>query len=98
VSQIPNLTPTPFSDHNSCISYLNEHWEGNLGIYTSIPFQWYHGGPIWFFKTFQPRLWTFGTHVRVQLPKWECTWESLGSFPCTLPHLWECISHPNTLS
>jgi hypothetical protein len=45
---------------------------------------------------FQPRFWTFTTPVRMQLPKWECTWEPLGSIPCTLPHLWECVSHPNT--
>ncbi len=34
----------------------------------------------------------------MQLPKWECIWESLGSIPCTLPHLWERVSHLNTLS
>jgi hypothetical protein len=50
------------------------------------------------FLPFQPRLWTFKTPTRLQLPKWEYTWESSGSIPCTLPHLWECVSHPNTLS
>jgi len=29
----------------------------------------------------------------MQLPKWECIWESLSFIPCTLPHLWESISH-----
>jgi hypothetical protein len=46
-NQIPNLTPNPSFDHNSCISNLNEQCEGTLGIYTSIPFQWYYSGPIW---------------------------------------------------
>ncbi len=46
---------------------------------------------------FQPRLWTFRTPAQVQLPKWECTWESLGSTPYTFPHLWQHVSHPNTL-
>ncbi len=47
------------------------------------------------FLPFQPRLWTFMTPAWVQFPKWECTWESLGSIPCTFPHLWKCVSHPN---
>jgi hypothetical protein len=47
---------------------------------------------------FQPRFWTFVTPRQVQLPKWECTWESLGFIPCTLPHFWKCVSHLNTLS
>jgi hypothetical protein len=28
-NQIPNLTFDPSFDHNSCISYLNEKYEGN---------------------------------------------------------------------
>jgi hypothetical protein len=43
---------------------------------------------------FRPRFWTFTTPKNVQFPKWE----SLGSIPCTLPHLWKFISHLNTLS
>ncbi len=31
-SQIPNLTPAPFFDHNSCKSTLNEKCEGALNI------------------------------------------------------------------
>jgi hypothetical protein len=46
-SQIFNLTPSPYFDHNSCISSLNEQCKGILGIYTSRPFQWYPWGPIW---------------------------------------------------
>ncbi len=45
-SQIPNLTPNPYFDHNSCISNLNEQYKGTLGIYTSRPFQWYPRSPI----------------------------------------------------
>jgi hypothetical protein len=47
---------------------------------------------------FQPRFWTFITVARVQLPKWNCTWESLGSIPHTIPPLWKCVSHLNTFS
>jgi len=39
-------------DHKSCISCINEQYEGNLGIYISKPFQWYLGGPIWCLFTF----------------------------------------------
>jgi hypothetical protein len=46
-SQIPNLTPNPSFDHNSCISSLNEQCEDTLGIYILIPFQWCFGGPNW---------------------------------------------------
>jgi hypothetical protein len=46
-SQIPNLTPIPSFDHNSCTSGFNEQCENTLNIYTSIHFQWYLGGPIW---------------------------------------------------
>jgi hypothetical protein len=34
----------------------------------------------------------------MQLPKWEYTWELLGSIPCILPHLWKNVSHLNTFS
>jgi hypothetical protein len=58
------------------------------------------GTQLGVFFPFQPRLWTFMTPTRMQLPNWECIWESthesLGSIPCTLLHLWECVSHLNT--
>jgi hypothetical protein len=38
-----NLIPALSFDHNSCILGLNEHCKNILGIYTSRPFQWYHG-------------------------------------------------------
>jgi hypothetical protein len=47
---------------------------------------------------FQLKLWIFRTHAWMQLPKWECTLKSLGLISCTLPHLWQCVSLPNTLS
>jgi hypothetical protein len=34
----------------------------------------------------------------MQFQNWECIWESLGSIPCTLPHLWKFVSHQNTFS
>jgi hypothetical protein len=37
-SQIPNLTPAPSFDQNSCKSSLNEKCEGNLSIYVLKPF------------------------------------------------------------
>jgi hypothetical protein len=40
-SQIPNLTPCPSFDHNSCILSLNEQCEGTLGMYILRTFQWY---------------------------------------------------------
>jgi hypothetical protein len=47
---------------------------------------------------FQLRLWIFGTLARVWFPRWECTWESLGSIFYILPNLWESVSFSNTLS
>jgi len=32
-NQIPNLTPNPSFDHNSCILSINEQCKGTLGIY-----------------------------------------------------------------
>jgi hypothetical protein len=37
-SQISNLTPAPFFDHNSWKSSLNEQYEGTLSIYNSRTF------------------------------------------------------------
>jgi hypothetical protein len=37
-SQIPNLTPTPSFDHNSCKLGLNGQWSGTLNIYVSTNF------------------------------------------------------------
>jgi hypothetical protein len=36
-SQIHNLTPNHYFDHNSCILGLNEQCEDTLGLYTSRP-------------------------------------------------------------
>jgi hypothetical protein len=54
-NQISNLTPSLSFDHNSCISYLNEQWDGTLGIYTSKTFQWYFGGPICYLFAFSTK-------------------------------------------
>jgi hypothetical protein len=51
-NQVHNLVPILSFDHNSCISYLNEQWEGTWGIYTSRTFQWYPKVPIWCLFTF----------------------------------------------
>jgi hypothetical protein len=51
-SQIPNLILDPSFDHNSCISGLNEQYEGTLGIHILRPFQWYLDGLIWCFFSF----------------------------------------------
>jgi len=54
-NQISNLTPDFSFDQNSCISYLNEQWEGTLGIYISRTFQWYLVGWIWCLFTFSTK-------------------------------------------
>jgi hypothetical protein len=54
-NQISNLTPNLSFDHNSCISYLNEQWDGTLGIYTSKKLQWYFGGPICYLFVFSTK-------------------------------------------
>jgi hypothetical protein len=55
------------------------------------------GGPLWYSFTFPTKLLNIRDSRMSAAPKWECTWESLGSIPCILPHLWECVSHLNTL-
>jgi hypothetical protein len=94
-SQIFNLTCTFFFYHNSCILGLNEQCKGTLSIYASR--NGIMGAQFGVCLLFQLRFGTFATFTWVQLPKWECTWESLGFIPCILPQLWECISHLNTL-
>ncbi len=93
-SQILNLILNPSFDHNSCIWGLNEQWEGTLGIYTLMFFQWYLGGPIsclFAFSTNVLNFWDFRMNVA---PKVRV---HLGSISCTLRHFWECVSFFNTL-
>jgi hypothetical protein len=40
-SQIGNLTPGPFFNHNLCFKYSNRSCEPILKIYVSKVFQWY---------------------------------------------------------
>jgi len=95
-NQILNLILGPSFDHNSFISNLNEQCKGILSIYTLKPFQWYLGRAyLVFFYLFNQGS-KYLTLAQIQLSKWECIWESLGSISCVLPHLWECISLPNT--
>jgi len=96
-NQIPNLTLAPSFDHNSRKSSLNEQWEGTWSIYALGIFQWCPRGPIWCLFSFLTKALNICNPTWVQFPKWECTWESLGFIPCTLPHFWECVSHLNTL-
>jgi hypothetical protein len=79
---------------------IKSKWKmrGTLNIYVSRNFYCCHRGPIWCLFTFLTKAWTFTTPAWMQLPKWECTWESLGFIRCTLPHLWKCVSHLNTPS
>jgi len=97
-SQILNLTPSPYFDHNSCISSLNEQCKGILGIYTSRPFQWYPWGPIWWLFTFSTKALNIWESCMNAIPKMEVHLGIIGSISCTFPHLWKCVSHMNTLS
>jgi len=95
-SQIPNLTSAPSFDHNSCKLALNEQCKSILIIYASRPFWGCPRGLIWWFFSLPTKALNIRNSHTSATPKWECTWESLGFIPCTLPHLWECVSHLNT--
>jgi len=98
-SQIFNLIPNPSFDHNSYILGLNKICKGILNIYTLIHFQWYLGGSNWCLFTLSTNILNIQDSTQVQLPKWECTWESLDSISYILPHLWKCnVSLLNTLN
>ncbi len=89
-SQIDNLTLDFSFGHNLCFKCLNGSCEHILNIYISRDFQWYK-------ELFNPMSFDlaiafqkFGSPSGLQFPKWEPTWECVGSFPCTFLHSWEC--------
>jgi hypothetical protein len=84
-SQIDNLTPDPSFGHNLCFKYSNGSCKPILNIYISRPFQWYK--ELFNPMNFDPCncLWKFENPSRLQFPKWEPTWECMGSFLHTFP-------------
>jgi hypothetical protein len=88
-SQIGNLTPSPSFGHNLCFNYPNGSCKPILDVYVpeatndvkNFSIQWILAPTI--------TLWKFKSLSKLQLPKWELTWECEGSFPHTLPHSWE---------
>ncbi len=68
-SRIPNLTPTPSFDHNSCKSCLNEQWKAALSIYVSRTFLWCPGGPIWWFFSFSTKTLNIHSFCMSAIPK-----------------------------
>jgi hypothetical protein len=85
-SQIANLTPSPFFDHNLCFNYSNESWEPILGIYVLKDFQLYNEhfnsmgfDPCNFFLKICESIGTPTPKVEVHLGVW-------GFDPHTLPY------------
>jgi hypothetical protein len=85
-NQIANLTLNPSFDHNLCFKCPNGSCEPTLDIYVPKYFQWYKDSPIQWVLTLAITLWKFGNPPRLQLPKWELTWECECSFSRTLLH------------
>jgi len=87
-SQIDNLTPDPSFGHN--FNPPNASCEFILDIYVSRSFQWYE--KLFNSMIFNPCNYSLkiqesiGGPSRLQLPKWELTWECVGSFPHTFLH------------
>jgi len=80
-SQICTWTSDLYFGHNLCFKYSNGSCEHILDIYVSRAFQWYK-------ENFNPMslapkivLQNLGSPSRLQLSKWELTWECVGSFP-----------------
>ncbi len=82
-SQIGNLTFDLSFGHNLCFKYPNESCEPILDIYVSRAFQRYKElfnlMNCWLLQSPSKNL-------GFQHPKWEPTWECVGSFPHTLLH------------
>jgi hypothetical protein len=98
-NQILNLVLDPSFDHNSCILGLNEQCKGTLGIYTSKPFQWYIGGPIWCLFTFPTKVLNIQDSHTSAIPKMGVPLGVIGLHPLhSPPFVKKCVSHSNTFS
>jgi hypothetical protein len=76
-------------DHKLSISSLNEQREDTLSSCILRPFQWYLGGPNWWFFSFSTKalnIWDFPTSATPQVGM-NALWESLGLVFYTFPHL-----------
>jgi len=85
-SQIDNFILDLSFGHNLCFKYPNGSWEPISKIYMSRTFQWYK-------EIFNPM--SFGFYncplkieksIKTLTPKWELTWECVGSLAHTFVH------------
>jgi hypothetical protein len=88
-NQIGNSTNNPFFGRNLCFRYSNGLCEPILDIYVSRTFQWYKEFLIQWILTLEIALWRFMSPTKLQVPKWEPTWECVGSFPHIFLHFRE---------
>ncbi len=91
-NQIANLIFDPSFDHNLCFKYSNGMCEPIFDIYVFKKFQWSNGirkSSIQWVLTLTIVFWKFESPLGLQLPKWEPTWECVGSFPHTFLHSWK---------
>jgi hypothetical protein len=86
-SQIGTLIPNLSFGHNLYSKYSNGTHKPILNIFVLRAFQWYN----FFFNpmSFDPYNRSLKIPLGLQLPKWEPTWECVGSFPHTLLHSWK---------
>jgi hypothetical protein len=85
-SQIANLNPGLSFGHNLCFNYPNVSYEPILNIYVPRAFQGYkeHFNSMGFDPyNHSLKIWE---SIKLQLPRWELTWQCGGSFSHTLPH------------
>jgi hypothetical protein len=85
MTQTTNLTPGLFLCHNLCCRCPNGSCEPILDIYISIGFWWYiKNSFMQGVLAFVIILWMFKSPLRLQLAKWELTWECDSSFSHSL--------------
>jgi hypothetical protein len=92
-SQIANLTFGPSFGHNLCLKCPNGSCEPILDIYIPRSFQWYkdHLNPMGLDPYNRSlKVWeSIESPSKLQLPKWEFTWECEGSFLHVILHSWK---------
>ncbi len=81
--QVDNLAIGPSFGHNLCFKCPNGSCEPILDIYILRTSNGIRNSSIQWVLTPTITLWKFRSPLGLQLPKWELTWECVGSFPPT---------------
>jgi hypothetical protein len=89
-NQIFTLIPALSFGHNLCCKYSNGSCKLILNIYIWRAFQWYKD--VFNPMNFDPSNCSLKIRnsIKIPTPKWQSTWECVGSFPHIFSHSREC--------